>query len=84
MFIDKIEDLSPRNFYEVVLRRFKKCLNFKCILGSQDRRHMLRSRPMYVLFRYDIQTFYTAIIIIIVTITLRNYPDGILGSFTMF
>ena len=45
---------------------------------------MLHSRPMNVLFRYDIQTFYTAIIIIIVTITLRNSPDGILGSFTMF
>ena len=41
------------------------CLNFKCIrLGFQDRRHRLRSRPMYVLFRYGIQTFYTAIIII--------------------
>ena len=40
------------------------CLNFKCIrLGFQDRRHRLRSRPMYVLFRYGIQTFYAAIII---------------------
>ena len=40
------------------------CLNFKCIrLGFQDRRHRLHSRPMYVLFRYGIQTFYTAIII---------------------
>ena len=39
------------------------CLNFKCILGFQDRRHRLRSRPMYVLFRYGIQTFYTTIII---------------------
>ena len=40
------------------------CLNFKCIrLGFQDRRHRLRSRPIYVLFRYGIQTFYTAIII---------------------
>ena len=27
----------------------------------------LRSRPMYVLFRYGIQTFYTAIIIIMPT-----------------
>ena len=43
------------------------CLNFKCIrLGFQDRRHRLRSRPMYVLFRYGIQTFYTAIIIIVI------------------
>ena len=44
------------------------CLNFKCILGFQDRRHRLRSRPMYVLFWYGIQTFYTAIIIIIIII----------------
>ena len=83
MFINKFEDLPPRNFYEVVLRRFKKCLNFKCILGIQDRRHRLRSRPMYVLFRYGIQTFYTAIttttttttiiiIIIIVIITISK------------
>ena len=39
-------------------------MNFKCILRFQDRRHRLRSRPMYVLFRYGILTFYTAIIII--------------------
>ena len=43
------------------------CLNFKCIrLGFQDRRHRLRSRPMYVLFRYGIQTFYTALITIVI------------------
>ena len=45
-------------------------MNFKYILGIQDRRHRLRSHPMYVLFRYDIQTFYTAIIIIIITIII--------------
>ena len=49
------------------------CLNFKCIrIGFQDRRHRLRLRPMYVLFRYGIQTFYTAIIIIIIIIIITN------------
>ena len=50
------------------------CLNFKCILGIQDRRHRLRSRPMYVLFGYGIQTFYTAMIIInkIITIIITD------------
>ena len=43
-------------------------MNFKCILGIQDKRHRLRSRPMYVLFRYGIQTFYTAIIMIMMLI----------------
>ena len=36
---------------------------------------MLRSRPMYVLFRYGIQTFYTAIIIIIIIIIMAIIND---------
>ena len=40
------------------------------IVGFQDRRHRLRSRPMYVLFRYGIQTSYTAIIIIMIIIII--------------
>ena len=59
------------------------CLNFKCIrLGFQDRRHRLRSRPMYVLFRYGIQTFYTAIIIIIIVINTAEAAHGYVCTYT--